>query len=279
MQKDNFLMLGYENINDMISSAFGTKQLAVSIMGGLIAMSSTFITDYVWDDARAIYTLIAIILIDAFTGITRAVKQKTFSSARLPRILVIIIIYTGLLSIGWNLSHISQLYSWIPSILYGGFVTTLLISIFENCYGIGIIPENLYLLVKTKINLLQTFVFGSNFNKKIEDTYSTHLVGIYQTDINSKIQYVDSRFCQIVNLSKEEILNGEFKKMILPEDLQGFLANWNSAIQFKLPFKAKFRIKNVDGEIHHILSQATTIKNSSGAIIGYLGTIELTTPS
>lgn len=44
MQKDNKLMLGYENFMDLVSSAFGTSHLALNITGGFIAAMTTFIT-------------------------------------------------------------------------------------------------------------------------------------------------------------------------------------------------------------------------------------------
>lgn len=166
MQKDNDLMLGYADRHDLISSIFGLKLAALNFLASVIAVLTTFITDYIWDDAKAIYILLMLIAVDAITGIFKAVKNKIFSSAKLPRILVIMLVYTTMLGIAWNISKISPFYAFLPAVLYGGFVSTLMVSIFENIHQLKWIPDNLYNLVKNKLELLQAFVFGKNFNKK-----------------------------------------------------------------------------------------------------------------
>ena len=166
MQKGNDLMLGYANSHDLLSSIFGFKLAAINFVVAITAAITTFITDYIWDDAKAIYILLMLITVDAATGIFKAVKSKTFSSAKLPRILVIMVVYTTMLGIAWNVSKISPFYAFLPAVLYGGFISTLIVSIFENLHQLKWIPDNIYNLVKNKLELLQAFVFGRNFNKK-----------------------------------------------------------------------------------------------------------------
>jgi hypothetical protein len=166
MQKENDLMLGYANHHDLLSTIFGLKLMAVNGIVALAAVITTFITSYIWDDANAIYMLLLLIGVDAVTGIFKAIKAKTFSSAKLPRILVIMVTYTTMLGIAWNISKFSPFYNFLPAVLYGGFVSTLIVSIFENLHQLNWIPDNLYNLIKGKLDLLQQFVFGKNFNKK-----------------------------------------------------------------------------------------------------------------
>ncbi len=274
MQKDNKLMLGYENFMDLVSSAFGTSHLALNITGGFIAAMTTFITQYIWDDSRAIYTLLGIITLDACTGIMRAIKHKTFSSGRLPRILVIMVLYTGLLSIGWNLAKISPFYGWIPSLLYGGFVTTLIISIIENLHQIQAIPDNIYNYIKTKIDLFQAFAFGSSFNKTIIEVQKPSKIGIYQTDISGKLTFANDNFKEIVQLEEDEISTKSLLDMLHPDDKERVIANWQNAIKKKNMYKSEHRINLNNGEQIKVLSQSTPMKDASGKIIGYLGTYE-----
>ena len=166
MQKDNDLMLGYSNSHDLLSSIFGFKLAAINFIVAISAVLTTFITDYIWDDAKAIYILLLLIGVDAATGIFKAIKAKIFSSAKLPRILVIMVVYTTMLGVAWNISKISPFYAFLPAVLYGGFVSTLMVSIFENLHQLKFIPDNVYNVVKTKLELLQAFMFGKNFNKK-----------------------------------------------------------------------------------------------------------------
>lgn len=164
--KENDLMLGYANQHDLLSTVFGVKLMVINLIASFFAIISTFITDYVYDDAKAIYILLALIAVDAVTGIMKAVKVKKFSSSKLPRILVIMVIYTTMLGLSWNISKVSPFYVFLPGILYGGFISTLIISIFENLHELKYVPDNLYNLVRGKLDLIQAFVFGKNFNKK-----------------------------------------------------------------------------------------------------------------
>jgi hypothetical protein len=166
MQKDNHLMLGYANWHEFTDSLFGLKQTVLNSMVALLAVLTTFINNYVWNDAGAIYFMLFLIAFDATTGVFKAVKNKTFSSARLPRILVIMITYTSLLALAWNVAKFSPFYSWLPGILYGGFIATLIVSIFENLHALKIVPERIYSLVSKKLEALQALILGDKKNKK-----------------------------------------------------------------------------------------------------------------
>lgn len=162
MVKENNLMLGYCSIKEVCKSAFGLEHLQANIItssiGGLIA----FITSYIYNDPQAIFVLVGMIVFDSLTGILKALKTKTFSSAKLPRILVIMVIYLSLLSLGWNLSKVNDLFSWLPGVLYFGFITTLSISIIENLHILGIISDNMYNFILKKMKLIQEFFFGKS---------------------------------------------------------------------------------------------------------------------
>jgi len=160
MQKDNDLMLGYANHHDLLSTIFGLKIMGLNAIASAFAVITTFITSYIWDDAKAIYLLLALISIDATTGILKAIKSKTFSSARLPRILVIMIAYTTMLGIAWNISKVSPFYNFLPAILYGGFVSTLIVSVFENLHELNIISDKMHNIIIEKLDLIHDFIFG-----------------------------------------------------------------------------------------------------------------------
>lgn len=165
MQKDNHLMLGYANWHELTDSLLGLKQTVFNFFIAFLAIMTTFINDYVWDNAAAIYFMLFLISVDAVTGISKSIKNKTFSSSRLPRILVIMLTYTTLLAISWNIAKFSPFYFWLPGALYGGFVATLLVSVFENLHNLKLIPDRIYNLVSRKLTSLQDLILGSK-NKK-----------------------------------------------------------------------------------------------------------------
>ena len=165
IQKNNHLMLGFISWNELFEKIVATKQMAFNFIVASVAVITTFINNYVWDDAKAIYFMLFLICFDATTGISKSIKNKTFSSSRLPRILVIMVIYTTLLAISWNISKFSPFYAWLPGALYGGFLATLIVSIFENLHQLQIVPDRIYDTVKTKLEALQTLILGGVKNK------------------------------------------------------------------------------------------------------------------
>jgi hypothetical protein len=149
--KNNTTLFGYESITDYITTQFGLNCIKFNLFASFTGGLTSFITNHVWNDARAVYTLFALVILDFITGIARAIKLKRFSSARLPRVLLTITTYALLLSIGWNLSKVSELYSFLPGLLYGGLVSTLIYSVFENMYDLGLIKKEFYNKVKKRL--------------------------------------------------------------------------------------------------------------------------------
>lgn len=170
MIKDNNLMLGYCSLGDLCDSAFGLNHKMTNLLLASIGGITAFITSYVYDDAQAIYVLMGMIAFDSMTGIMKALKYGTFSSAKLPRILVIMVTYITLLSLGWNLAKVNDLFNWVPGCLYFGFVTTLAISIIENLHALNIISDNVYAYIKNKMGIIQEFFFGTPKKKKGKDS-------------------------------------------------------------------------------------------------------------
>lgn len=160
MVKDNNLMCGFASFKDLFHSAFGLDHMQTNLIISSLGGVAAFISSYIYDDPQAIYVLLGMIAFDSLTGIMKAVKNKTFSSAKLPRILVIMVIYTSMLSLGWNLAKVDDLFSWLPGTLYFGFVSTLTISIVENLHALGIISDEIYKHMKKKMKLVQEIIFG-----------------------------------------------------------------------------------------------------------------------
>jgi peptidoglycan/LPS O-acetylase OafA/YrhL len=130
--KNHNTILGFDSIGDFLISVSGWKSKLVvgyiSVIGALTSM----ITNYIYEDAKAVYLLAFMMLCDLMTAIYRAYKTKTFTSKRFPRVLLIMVAYVMLLSIGWHMAHQSVLFSWLPGALYTGMISTIFISIVEN---------------------------------------------------------------------------------------------------------------------------------------------------
>lgn len=166
MQKHNNLFFGFESISDFISSLLGIKNYFINSAFAFVATLTTFITSYVWDSASAVYFMFFLIAVDAITGIAKAIKNKTFSSARLPRILVITVSYCVLLAIAWNAAQYSIWFKFLPSVVFGGLIGTLIISILENFAILGIIERGLFYSLRDKITGLIKNLGNTNKTRK-----------------------------------------------------------------------------------------------------------------
>jgi hypothetical protein len=151
MIQENDKILGFSNFNEFIGCLLGLKNTFVNSLFAIAATLTTFITDYVWDDAKAVYFLVFIIALDAMTGIWKAVHYKVFRSAKLPRIFVIATIYVLMLSVSWNSANFSPLFIWLPGAVYGGLLGTQLVSIYENLSQLGYLPQGIFYDIIEKI--------------------------------------------------------------------------------------------------------------------------------
>ncbi len=275
MNSNNKQILGYMNFEDLASSLFGLKASVVTVIGAFFATITTVITEYVWDDARAIYVLFAFIIFDAISGILRSVRDGTFTLSRLPRIVVIFVLYTGMLAVSWNLAQVSPVYFWVPSVLYGGFIVTLAISVFENVYVLGYIPEYMYKTIMEKVGLVQSFMFGKKFQEsKFKEAAKAAPFGVWHADKNSKLIFVNDRTCKVLGLTKDEALDSDnWYHAMDPHDVRRVADAWSEAVTAKKTFSAKFRIIRNDGTSIFVRSTAAPLFDNAGAISGFMGTI------
>ena len=149
--KENRLILGFDNLKELFDSILGLKNSFINFLLATITASTSFVTEYIWDDASAVYFMLFLIVTDACTGIWKSIKNRTFSSSKLPRVLVISIIYVLMLAISWNAAKHSTLFIWLPGMVYGGLIGTPLVSIYENFAELNYVPKGLLYDIKEKI--------------------------------------------------------------------------------------------------------------------------------
>jgi phage-related holin len=167
--QENKLILGFDSFKDLFDSILGLKNPIINFFMATIAACSTFITDYIWDDAPAVYFLLFLITIDAFTGVWKSYVYKTFRSSKLPRILVVSTIYVLMLAISWHAAKHSSLFVWLPGMVYGGLIGTQIVSIYENFSELGFLPKGLLYDIKERI---QGYFKSKYGNKKDDDEES-----------------------------------------------------------------------------------------------------------
>lgn len=151
--KHNTCFIGFDSITDFVSTAVGWKNHSINIVIAMLAGVSTFITDYIWDDASAVFFMFFLVVVDFITGVIKSIysKPRTFSSSRLPRAFVILLSYCLLLSIAWNAAHFSVLFLWLPGLIWGGIISTLILSIIENLILLKILDKSAFSAILQKL--------------------------------------------------------------------------------------------------------------------------------
>lgn len=273
MEKTKYL--GFDGLNDFFTSTFGLKAAVISITSATFAAVTSIITQYVWDDARAIYVLCGLIIFDAMTGVVRSIQEKTFAATKLPRFLVNLVLYNGMLALGWNLSKISPMYFWIPGMLYGGFIATVGLSIFKDMHSLGYIPSYMHKAIMEKVGLVQTFMFGKKFQEdQFKAASETAPFGVFKVDHQGAVTFVNDTMLKISGLEKENSLDRfAWRALIHPDDFPEVSRAWDYAFSSHKNFAMRYRLMREDGEIIFVKSSATPIFDSKGKFRGYIGTL------
>ena len=145
--------LGFESFRDFITSTLGMNSPLINSIGALIALLSSFITDYMWDSYEAVYVLWLLMALDWFTGLSYAIKSKTYWSRKNFRMPIYFIATSVLLSLSWHLSHVNVFFYPLPSLVYGGFCAVYLSSLMENTGKLGWLPLPLSNLIAKRFGL------------------------------------------------------------------------------------------------------------------------------
>jgi hypothetical protein len=145
-------LIGFTSLKDFFNTISGYKSIKLNFIIAFLFGVSTFIQNWIYNSAPAIYFMTALLFFDLITGVIRAFKQRNFTSAKLPRAFVVLLTYCILLSISTQASIYSPYFTFLPGVVYGGILSTLIVSLMENLYQAGFIKKNIYDLILTKIN-------------------------------------------------------------------------------------------------------------------------------
>ena len=163
-------MLGYSSIKDLVFTAMGLTSKKATYTAFFVSFSmatvDTFITHYMYDSAEAVKFLAFIVLTDFLTGSWYALKTKTFTSKQAPRAFVTLFCYALLITLSWNMAKYSPVWSFLPALLYGGFLGVTFYSIWENFGKLGVVDKDFSNLIKTKLK-------NSIYKKTTEETTIT----------------------------------------------------------------------------------------------------------
>jgi PAS domain S-box-containing protein len=102
-------------------------------------------------------------------------------------------------------------------------------------------------------------------------------VGIFQTDVDGALQYANRRFTQVADLDEREPLCGDWLCIAHPEDRGAVAAAWHQALADGSELSSRFRVPTTDGDVRWVQVQAAPLRDDSGALVGYVGSVQNTT--
>lgn len=98
-------------------------------------------------------------------------------------------------------------------------------------------------------------------------------VGIFRTDASGASIYVNDHYCEISGISREAALGKGWAAALHPDDRARVQEEWLQAVKQRHPFASELRLRRPDGQVIWIESHAKAETDSSGEVIGYVGTV------
>jgi PAS domain S-box-containing protein len=98
-------------------------------------------------------------------------------------------------------------------------------------------------------------------------------VGIFHTDAEGNLTYVNARWCDMAGLAPEEAQGQGWARGLHSDDRDRVLSNWQETVEQGLPFKAEFRFQRPDGGTSWVLGEAAVQKDEGAKVTGYVGTV------
>lgn len=98
-------------------------------------------------------------------------------------------------------------------------------------------------------------------------------IGIFHIDIAGHYLWVNEYWCEMAGITAVEAKGNGWVQLLYPDDKERVLAEWERAVQEKIPFRSEYRVQHPDGKITWVLGQAVASKDQTGTVIGYIGTL------
>jgi PAS domain S-box-containing protein len=105
-------------------------------------------------------------------------------------------------------------------------------------------------------------------------TLTTHApVGIFLTDAEGDYLFVNKRWCEIAGITPEDATGRGWAEALHREDRQRVSDEWYTAVQAGREVASEYRYQPRQGEAIWVYSSAVALRDDTGQITGYLGTV------
>jgi PAS domain S-box-containing protein len=93
------------------------------------------------------------------------------------------------------------------------------------------------------------------------------------TNAEGDYLFVNKRWCEIAGITSEEATGQGWTDALHSEDRERVFGEWYPAVQAGREFASEYRYQPRQGEAIWVYSSAVTLRDDTGQITGYLGTI------
>jgi PAS domain S-box-containing protein len=98
-------------------------------------------------------------------------------------------------------------------------------------------------------------------------------VGLYRVNREGRWTYVNEHMCGLLGVRLEEILGGDARTILHPDDRLWVTEAWDAAALERRPFHAEYRLLARDGRAVWVMGNALADRDPGGEPIGFVGTI------
>ena len=99
-------------------------------------------------------------------------------------------------------------------------------------------------------------------------------VGIFQTNLIEDCLFVNSRWLEIAELSREEAIGIGWEKVLHPDECESVFTEWYDAAATGREFAMECRFLTPQGKVKWVFVTAVPLRDAQRAITGYLGTVK-----
>jgi PAS domain S-box-containing protein len=100
-------------------------------------------------------------------------------------------------------------------------------------------------------------------------------LGIFHTTPEGTVDYANARWMEISGCDSHDF--DAIRRAVHPDDLDALRAKWRACLAGGTELVAEFRYVHADGQVRECSTRATPIRDASGQLTGFVGTVEDTT--
>jgi two-component system cell cycle sensor histidine kinase/response regulator CckA len=99
-------------------------------------------------------------------------------------------------------------------------------------------------------------------------------IGIFEADNGGQITYANPRMLEIWGMTEADLLGAGWTSRVHPEDVPTIVRDWHAALAAEAEYDADYRLLFPDGTMRYVRGRAAPLRDSTGAVVGAVGTIK-----